>query len=146
MASLRSQIVAAKFAALGGGGKPAGLTVARGRVDPFAPEELPAMNVRPANEKPLGPPVRGYVARKGFVLAVDVFAAGEPFDAVLDDYLAWAIAAVMADPLTAGLSVGIVEAQTDYFEPRALGTSYGGATVYFQIDYVQAAANASAHA
>jgi hypothetical protein len=102
MSSRRDLILDALMATLGGGGKPAGLTVSRSRTTAFASTQLPGQALYALHEQIIERVARGMdnktIVKRRLSLCVEtrVAAGVTTSDQALDQYLSWTVQALCA--------------------------------------------------
>jgi hypothetical protein len=116
VSTIRSQIVAAAIAALGGAEAPDGLTVTTRKGEPTADSALPVTQVGRRAEKVSAPPGKlRYPVRERFLtLQLDHWAKGEDAEEELETQLAWATEAIQNDPTLGGLVIEVEEDETEW--------------------------------
>jgi hypothetical protein len=148
MASIRSAILDAVYAAVNAGGKPAGVTVYRTRDAALADAQLPAIVLTRVQEDVVrGDGPRGYKVRRTLRVQVDCYTAtatdGETSEDALDPITSWVVQAVMADPTLGGLAHNSNELATSWtLEDR--NSVHAHAAVVFGLEYITAAGNPDA--
>jgi len=133
--TIREQLGAAFVTLIGGVGKPAALTVARGRVLDLDAAALPLTTVFNIRESRLDEEI-DEVLEWDLELGVEttVKASGQSSDEELDPILSWTHKAILADRRLGGLAqnVGIVSTQ---WEREQLAEPYGRALQVFRVKY-----------
>lgn len=150
MSSKRDAILDTIVSALGGVGKPTGLTVDRHRTIPYGRDVLPAQSVYAVDEEVntgpgMGagsPPIRK--ARRKLKFAVySRVAVSTTADQDLDPLLSWSVQKVCADPTLGGTIHDLKELGTVWDEADA-DAVFGGARQFFEADYVTSSADPDA--
>jgi hypothetical protein len=161
MASRRSQIMDAAFAALGAATvtdlvtgatytKPAGLTVLRTRVSALKASDLPAIALRWQQEETVRG-AAGHKDRRSFLLAADCLVgaatAGETVEDALDVVTSWASQAISNTASLQGGTGALAHSTREVlikWDESDSDAVYGRAIVGFLSDYITAAGNPDA--
>lgn len=116
MASQRELILQAIVAALGGVGKPTGLTVHRSRALPIEQDELPSVVVYALFEETsrIGDTEWLPIVDRRLKVRCEVRTKGNPPDQVLDPYLSWVVQTLVSNQKLGGLSDSLHEIQSEW--------------------------------
>jgi hypothetical protein len=151
MSSKRDAILDTIVSALGGVGKPSGLTVDRHRTIPFGRDVLPAQSVYAVDEEvDTGPGTgSGYPplskARRTLKFAVySRVAVTSTADQDLDPLLSWSVQKICADPTLGSTIHNLKELGTVWHEADQ-DAAFGGARQFFQAEYFTDSNDPDAH-
>jgi len=135
MASVRSQILSAIVAALGGTGKPTGLTVSRFGIEAVESEALPYMSVRLAEEQSKAIDGRnGLGMERTLMVDIECRAAGDEPDDAVDPLIVWVTEALQDDRSLGGLATDLEEIGLEWSAEDAM-ENLGLAVVRIRVDY-----------
>src|SRR5665213_3217893 len=117
MATQRSQIIAAVVTALDATGKPGGLSVIRRTSKSAETEDLPRLIVSRVREQTLKAfpnQLRSPLSDRHLTVRLDMWVEDADPEEALEPLLAWATAAMLADPAWGNLAMDTTEDSTDW--------------------------------
>jgi hypothetical protein len=140
MATLRKQIVEAVRAALGGPGKPTGLTVVSRSAPPSEEDQLPRVAVARVREEVEKKHDRYPVVERRLTVRLDFWVGGDEPEDDLEPLLAWGTTVMLTDPSWSKLAIDTNEQSTEWDVEQA-DSPFGRASAEYVIRYVTKTGN-----